>query len=357
MIIALLASMLSGPVAPDPETWRCFDLTYPGVAADEAGMYPYRLALEGVKSGAVVSRAAGDDSRFWWMFRNVGARWSRRMGDSLSVSFNNGFTWVSFDLVLRGDSLLGNGVIHYDFGDPKTHPRFTIAGKLSRCEPVDLKGPERDPEALREARERDAWAEFQESERRRVSALELPFVGAWRFVVDVPGAGPVTLFGRTTDHPFDIDNDILERDTADYDLSSRKPAVGYQVPMVVARDSGALDARDFRNDHPPTMTAGFSVLERPLLRSQDSTVWQAQSFLVQALSRLVTSEKGDGRPWSAASRSFHEVWWDGLPGKIEGAIVVRRDGTVSYRAVAERAGRIVVRVTGERIGAVTLGGP
>jgi hypothetical protein len=114
----------------------CYALQYTPINDSSAvGYMPTGLALQwGLDSGKVLSVAnAADTIGFWRMFQNSAARWVTRPGDSLQVQFDNGFTFVTYNMTRRADSLSGNATVHFDFGDPKDHPRVMVHAKRLKC--------------------------------------------------------------------------------------------------------------------------------------------------------------------------------------------------------------------------------
>ena len=109
----------------------CYRMHY----APDDGSLPVLIALApGKDSGRVDSKADSEDTDDWWrMFQNAHARWVRSNGDSLQLQFDNGFTFILFELENRSDSLLGTATIHYDFGDPKRYPHFAVSASKTRC--------------------------------------------------------------------------------------------------------------------------------------------------------------------------------------------------------------------------------
>ncbi len=95
---------------------RCYTVHYPGAGADDSLILAASIILQpGVGKGAIVSQGfAADSLRFWRMFRHDG-EWAWIKPDSIQLAFTNGFTFITYDLRVIGDTLAGPATIHYDF--------------------------------------------------------------------------------------------------------------------------------------------------------------------------------------------------------------------------------------------------
>ena len=136
-LVILTLAGLTRPVAGQRSpSDACYAVHYTPINDSSAvPSMPTLLALQrGVGSGKVLSVAnAADTIGFWRMFQNSGARWVSGPSDSLQLQFDNGFTFVTYNLIRRADSLSGTALIHFDFGDPKDHPRVIVRAKRVEC--------------------------------------------------------------------------------------------------------------------------------------------------------------------------------------------------------------------------------
>jgi hypothetical protein len=70
---------------------------------------------------------AGDPIGFWAMFQ-AGAEWIAVRADSAQLRFTNGFSFVTYDLGVHGDTLRGTAHILFDFGNPDSMPHGYATG-------------------------------------------------------------------------------------------------------------------------------------------------------------------------------------------------------------------------------------
>ena len=116
----------------------CYEARYQG-AGRELHLMPIYFALRrGERSGVVESKSTPADTiGFWRMFQNREAHWTRGGDKSIQLSFTNGFTGVSYELVPRDSELVGKARIDYDFGDPAGYPQFRVQAVRVDCSLVN----------------------------------------------------------------------------------------------------------------------------------------------------------------------------------------------------------------------------
>ena len=116
---------------------RCYGAAYDSLAgAVELDLLPAHLALlPGADSGEVRSAPSPADTMgFWRMFMVPGtAHWSRGKGDSLDLSFSNGFSGIT--MAIRADSARLAGVVtfHYDVITDDPLPQATLQAIAEPC--------------------------------------------------------------------------------------------------------------------------------------------------------------------------------------------------------------------------------
>ncbi|HEX9938881.1 MAG TPA: hypothetical protein VGB15_17205 [Longimicrobium sp.] len=113
---------------------RCYALTYPG-NADAASVFPARLGFV-PGSHRVLGRPSPAGERFWAVFGS-GGEWSAAPGDSVRVSFSNGFSALVLMLRTSGDSLAGQAWFASDVISDTPPPRSLVAGARSACDPAE----------------------------------------------------------------------------------------------------------------------------------------------------------------------------------------------------------------------------
>lgn len=131
--VLLLASSAHAQAAWNPDG-RCYIAGYAQpVALDTLGMAATIELLPGDQNGAVrTTRFRADTAGSWQMFQ-AGARWVRVRADSLQLVFGNGFSSVTYDLRIRGDTLVGSAGIWYDFRTGGPDPSVQVRATRTAC--------------------------------------------------------------------------------------------------------------------------------------------------------------------------------------------------------------------------------
>jgi hypothetical protein len=139
--LAILVASQLASLAQAAEDYTCYRLSYNAVPPTDPGdIYglPIAVALgSGSESGKLLSRAnPAERIKFWGMFQNDRARWTRPAPNRLLFGFTNGFTAVRYDLVGDSDSFSGIATIEYDVIDVN-FPRFNVTGQRDDCAELD----------------------------------------------------------------------------------------------------------------------------------------------------------------------------------------------------------------------------
>jgi hypothetical protein len=136
--LLLLAFAGSFPLAaqnrPAVRLDRCYLLSYSDARVVDSIHYAATLWLApDTNRGQVQSHGfMADTTNFWRMFRESG-RWVQH-GDTLQLQFDNGFSFVTYDLRTEGDSLRGLVRISFDFKGGED-PTARVVARLTRCPP------------------------------------------------------------------------------------------------------------------------------------------------------------------------------------------------------------------------------
>jgi hypothetical protein len=112
----------------------CFTFAYVAEAPESDSTSFAKQVRFDKQSGSHQLKSTGfpDDSiHFWRMFEN-GATWAQISLDSIQLNFSNGFSSVSYDLGLHGDSLAGTASILFDFRTGDSMPRAHAIGRRCR---------------------------------------------------------------------------------------------------------------------------------------------------------------------------------------------------------------------------------
>jgi len=127
-----LRSQSAAHVRPD----RCFIATYRDAHGLDSLTYAATFSLKADTNWGKVESAAffADTSNFWRMFLS-NARWVQH-DDRVQLQFTNGFTSVTYNMSIQGDSLVGRASINFDVKDAsRPDPTIRVTGRPTSCPP------------------------------------------------------------------------------------------------------------------------------------------------------------------------------------------------------------------------------
>jgi hypothetical protein len=178
------------------------------------------------------------------------------------------------------------------------------------------------------------------------NARESPLAGTYRFVIQIPGADSLVLFGRTALYPAIL----LWRDDVARD-SQRRPVAGpygYYLPAAVALETSGLPMV-----LPPVARQGHVAASfEPVATGADSTVWSGGAELIGAAMAIVTDEAMKNRLVAAGDKTFAGI--RRVPNSTPGRFVRHADGSVTLHVELRDGHDVIATLRGKRLSSVSL---
>ena len=119
-----------------PRPTRCFIPTYWDAHGLDSLSYAASFSLQADTNCGNVESAGffADTSNFWRMFLSR-ARWVQH-ADRLQLQFTNGFTFVTYEMRMQGDSLIGQASVSFDFKvEGRPDPVIRVVARPVSCPP------------------------------------------------------------------------------------------------------------------------------------------------------------------------------------------------------------------------------
>lgn len=191
-------------------------------------------------------------------------------------------------------------------------------------------------------------------EAQRLSRVDPPLAGTYRFEARLNGGAPATFYARTRRHPTTEWNPSRSRRASDDPTRVSVPE-GYTI-LAAGADALEVLPYDVGGSRRINREAYFSVLADPESAPEGGWRWRGQIEIDLVARQFPTDSATQAFARAARDRSY-QAYMQQRPDEVEATFLLRPDGSVRVEQTTDLGGGRRMEIRGERVSRITIPDP